>query len=60
MVKMFQIVKILFMAKQLKENLNVCPKCNYYFKMSAIERIELLLDPGPFLRCFLIWKALIY
>jgi len=33
-------------AKQLEENLSVCPKCNYYFKLSADERIKLLLDEG--------------
>lgn len=44
--------KNLIYAKQLKENLNVCPKCNYYFKMSAIERIELLLDLDSFSELF--------
>lgn len=27
-------------------NLNVCPKCQHHFKMSARQRIELLLEPG--------------
>jgi acetyl-CoA carboxylase carboxyl transferase subunit beta len=35
--------------KQLAENLQICPKCNFYFKMSASQRIELLLDEGSFL-----------
>jgi acetyl-CoA carboxylase carboxyl transferase subunit beta len=30
----------------LEANLNVCPKCQHHFKMSARERIELLLEPG--------------
>ena len=30
----------------LQANLNVCPKCQYHFKMGALQRIELLLDPG--------------
>lgn len=30
----------------LQANLNVCPKCQYHFKMGARPRIELLLDPG--------------
>ncbi|MEK6646722.1 MAG: acetyl-CoA carboxylase, carboxyltransferase subunit beta [Candidatus Firestonebacteria bacterium] len=35
-------------AKQLEENLKVCPKCNYHFRMKAVERISLLLDEGSF------------
>lgn len=31
--------------KELKNNLKICPKCSYYFRMSARERIELLLEP---------------
>ncbi len=27
-------------------NLNVCPKCQHHFKMSARQRIEMLLEPG--------------
>jgi len=30
----------------LEANLNVCPKCQYHFKMGARERIGLLLEPG--------------
>ncbi len=30
----------------LGANLNVCPKCQYHFKLGARERIELLLEPG--------------
>ncbi len=30
----------------LEANLNVCPKCEHHFKMSARQRIELLLDAG--------------
>ena len=32
--------------EELAANLNVCPKCQHHFKMSARQRIELLLDPG--------------
>ena len=31
---------------ELEANLNVCPKCAFHFKISARERIELLLEPG--------------
>lgn len=30
----------------LEANLNVCPKCQHHFKMSARQRIDLLLEPG--------------
>ncbi len=31
---------------ELEANLNVCPKCQHHFKLSARQRIELLLEPG--------------
>ena len=31
---------------ELEENLNVCPKCQHHFKVTARRRIELLLEPG--------------
>jgi len=30
--------------KDVEENLNVCPKCNYHFRISASERLVLTLD----------------
>ena len=30
----------------LEANLNVCPKCQHHFKLSARKRIEMLLEPG--------------
>jgi acetyl-CoA carboxylase carboxyl transferase subunit beta len=30
----------------LQANLNVCPKCQHYFKIGARQRIDLLLEPG--------------
>jgi acetyl-CoA carboxylase carboxyl transferase subunit beta len=30
----------------LLANLNVCPKCQYHFKIGARERLDLLLEPG--------------
>lgn len=35
--------------KQLAENLQICPKCNYYFKMNAEQRLNLLVDEGTFI-----------
>lgn len=37
--------------KEVDRNLRVCPKCNYHFRISAAERMELLLDEGE-------WKEL--
>ncbi len=34
--------------KDVKENNQICPKCSHYFRMSAAERIELLIDEGTF------------
>ena len=34
--------------KELDRNLNVCPKCNYHFRISSEERIRLLLDEGEY------------
>ncbi|MBI4697354.1 MAG: acetyl-CoA carboxylase carboxyltransferase subunit beta [Nitrospirae bacterium] len=34
--------------KEVEKNLNVCPKCNYHFRVSAKERISLLIDSAGF------------
>lgn len=34
--------------KELEDNFKVCPKCGYYFRLSAPERIALLLEPKSF------------
>ncbi|MFH0807872.1 MAG: acetyl-CoA carboxylase, carboxyltransferase subunit beta [Elusimicrobiota bacterium] len=34
--------------KALEENFKVCPKCGYYFRMGAKERISLLCEPKTF------------
>ena len=35
-------------SKELEKNHNVCPKCSHHFRISAVKRIELLLDEGSF------------
>ncbi|ALC17546.1 acetyl-CoA carboxylase carboxyltransferase subunit alpha [Desulfuromonas soudanensis] len=35
-------------TKEIERNLNVCPKCDYHFRISARERIDLVLDSGSF------------
>lgn len=39
--------------KELEEKLNVCPDCQYHFKVSARERIKQVLDPDSFEEWFL-------
>jgi len=40
--------KEILIAREWERNLKVCTRCDYHFKLSAYERIELLLDPGSF------------
>jgi acetyl-CoA carboxylase carboxyl transferase subunit beta len=35
-------------SKEIERNLNVCPKCDYHFRISARERIDLVIDEGTF------------
>ncbi len=35
-------------SKEIERNLNVCPKCDYHFRISASERIELVIDADTF------------
>ena len=35
-------------SKELKNNLNVCPKCGFHLSLNALERIEQLIDEGTF------------
>jgi len=35
--------------KEIDRNLMVCPKCNYHFRISARERLKLLIDDGSFI-----------
>ena len=34
--------------KEVQQQLNVCPKCNHHFYVSALERISQVLDEGTF------------
>jgi acetyl-CoA carboxylase carboxyl transferase subunit beta len=38
--------------KVVEENLDVCPACQYHFRISARKRIEQLIDPGSFEEMF--------
>ncbi len=35
-------------TKELERNLKVCPKCNFHFRLSALERIDIICDRGEF------------
>lgn len=34
--------------KEIERNLDVCPKCNYHFRISALARVESVADHGSF------------
>ncbi len=34
--------------KEVERNLDVCPKCNYHFRISARARINIIIDAGTF------------
>lgn len=46
-VKCDKCNKILY-KKEIEENLKVCPNCGGYFRLSARERIDLIIDDGTF------------
>ena len=35
-------------SSKLKETYQVCPYCDYHFRLSALERVELIADEGSF------------
>ncbi len=40
--------KKIFYRKELNNNLNVCPNCDYHIQLTAFERIEQILDSNSF------------
>ena len=40
--------KEILISREWEKNLKVCPRCNYHFKISAYERIDLLTDADSF------------
>ena len=40
--------KEIIYKKEIEKNLQVCPKCNYHFRISSRERIDLIADEGSF------------
>ncbi len=39
-------------ASELKSHHNCCPKCDHHYRISALERVELLVDPDSFKELF--------
>lgn len=39
-------------GQELEKNLNMCPKCDYHYRLSVDERIKTLTDPGSFKELF--------
>lgn len=40
--------KEIILEREYRKNLKICPKCQHHFRLTAHERIELLVDPGSF------------
>jgi acetyl-CoA carboxylase carboxyl transferase subunit beta len=40
--------RAIIFKREHQRNLKVCPQCNYHFRLSAHERIQLLVDPASF------------
>lgn len=40
--------KKIYLTKELEQNLKVCPNCDYHYKMTAWERVSILMDEGTF------------
>ncbi len=40
--------KEILVGRDWEKNLKICSRCNHHFKLSAYERIELLVDPDSF------------
>lgn len=38
----------ILLKKDIENNYKKCPKCDHYFRMNALERINLLIDEGTF------------
>ncbi len=38
--------------KEIDRNLKVCPKCDYHFRITAKERLDLIADEGSFVELF--------
>lgn len=44
-------------ANELQENRHCCPKCDYHYRLTASQRIQLLVDEGTFVEMFSHFKS---
>ena len=44
-------------ASELQQNLHCCPKCNYHYRLSALQRVEVLADKETFVELFSKFKS---
>ncbi len=43
-------------ANELQQNMHCCPKCNYHYRLTGLQRIESLADAGSFVELFTEFK----
>ena len=44
-------------ANELQENQHCCPKCDYHYRLTGLQRVELLADPQTFVEMFTQFKS---
>ena len=44
-------------ANQLQENKHCCPKCNYHYRLTGLQRIQLLADKDSFIEMYTQFKS---
>jgi len=44
-------------ANQLQENKHCCPKCDYHYRLTGLQRIELLVDKDSFIEMYTQFKS---
>ena len=45
-------------ASELEQNLRCCPKCNYHYRLTGLQRIEMLVDKESFVEKFSEYKSI--
>src|ERR1044072_3079263 len=45
-------------ANELQQNLHCCPKCNYHYRLTGTQRVQLLADEGSFVELFTQYQSI--
>ena len=45
-------------ANELQQNQHCCPKCDYHYRLSGLQRVELLADKDTFKEMFTEFKSI--